>query len=330
MDFILSDIGNQPGPSLEKFQTKILQPELQQQQKNLQQQINAQQNQINEATEEQRLIQNSVNSYHDTLNQLLDLKKLGLEKGMAQSQNADQNLQNMTQLYLQQQQQYQELNKEITHKKNSMQDKAKELNTVNEQLHQQQEKAYKLYQKEFEKFRWYLAFLQLLVLIPLLLLSVFFLRRAKNDLYKPLWVAITIALFSKAVVVMHEYFPSYLFRYLLVLVLIFVTGRFLIARLKLATTAHNPWLQKQYREAYQKNHCPSCQFAIKPGTSGKFLFSEQLTNTPCLEEISAINQYTCPACGERLFAPCTKCGQIRYSLLPYCDHCGHFEKTLQE
>jgi predicted RNA-binding Zn-ribbon protein involved in translation (DUF1610 family) len=32
--------------------------------------------------------------------------------------------------------------------------------------------------------------------------------------------------------------------------------------------------------------------------------------------------YTCPSCGTSLYAKCEKCGQIRHTLLPYCEHCG--------
>ncbi|RUR04749.1 hypothetical protein [Legionella sp. km772] len=88
-------------------------------------------------------------------------------------------------------------------------------------------------------------------------------------------------------------------------------------------TPNRPWLEKQYSEAYQKNTCPICQFAIKPSVS-KFFVTENKNTVlaPNYQYLEEVNTYICPCCGTMLFEQCTHCSHVKYSLLSYCDSCG--------
>lgn len=323
LGFLMDDISDQPGPKLDEIQTKYQDQTLVKEKKAINQQLTKLSSTIDGQHQQQSILETSINSYRDTMNQLLGLQKASIQKGVTFSPESQKNLQNVTNLYLDYQKQFQDLNNSITKDNLEVQQLQNKIKEIDEQLSKQNVQADTEYQAQWVKHNWAMAGLQLLVLIPLLLIAVYLLRAYKDSMYKPMIMAASIAIFIKISLVMHDYFPSYIFKYLLVLVLIYVTALALISKLKMVAAPNPPWLQGQYREAYQKNQCPICQFSIKPSIS-KFFTSEAKSNLPMtnFSYLDKVDTYTCPSCGELLFEKCTHCSHVRYSLLMYCDFCG--------
>ena len=322
LGFVMDDIGNQAGPSLQEVQKKYQDPTLVKNKESFNHQLDKLVAKVDQQKQQQDILQTSINSYRDTMNQLLDLQKASIQKGITFSPESEKNLQQVTSLYLNYQNQFQDLNSSITKDNLARQQLQNQLNDIDRQLDKQNQKAEKEYNDLWVRHNWAMAGLQLLVLIPLLLISAYLFRRYRNSMYKPLIMASGIAVFYKIYEVMHYYFPSYIFKYILVFALIYFTAQTLISRLRMVVTPKPDWLQKQYREAYQKVQCPICQFPIKPGFT-KFVTVEKGANPPLTNSnLHGINRYTCPGCGEELFTQCTHCSHIRYALLPYCDFCG--------
>lgn len=323
LGFVMSDISNQPGPDLGEIQKKYQNPALVKESDSINAQIQSGLNAINEQQKQQEILEKSINSYRDTMNQLLDLQKVSIQKGVALSSGTEKNLGEITTLYLHYQKQFQDINQLVT--QNNL--KIQRLQNINqhlkEQINQQNDEGLKEYNYLWVKHNWIMAGLQLLVLVPCLLMAYYLFIQYRKTVYISMVITIGVAVFFKITMVMHDYFPSYLFKYILVLFLIYFTGKVLIAKLKLVSSPNRLWLDKQYSEAYQKGKCPLCEFSIKPSIA-KFVITEKGTTVPFLnyQYLDKVKAYTCPCCGEQLFEECSHCTHLRYSLLTYCDSCG--------
>ncbi|HPB32935.1 MAG TPA: hypothetical protein PLB62_15915, partial [Candidatus Sumerlaeota bacterium] len=169
-----------------------------------------------------------------------------------------------------------------------------------------------------------LAAIQLVILIPLLALAAYLLIRRRGSLYFPLYLALGAASLFRVALVIHEYFPARLFRYILILALLAAVARILVHLIRSAAFPQKDRLLQQYREAYERFLCPVCQFPIRTGPR-RFLFWTRRTVHKVLPASAGPLQdevYTCPACGTLLYEKCSACGKIRHALLPHCEHCG--------
>lgn len=323
LGFIMDDISNQPGPDLQQIQKKYQDPALVKDEKTINDKIQERLNTINEQQQQQKIIETSIHSYRDTMNQLLDLQKASIQKGVTFSEGSEKNLQEVTNLYLNFQKQFQDLNSSITKANLEVQQLQNKVRDIDTKLSKQNEEGTKEYNNLWTQHNWIMAGLQLLILIPLLLISFYVFRKYKESPYKTMIIAIGVAIFFKIAMVMQNYFPSFIFKYILVLVLIYLTAKILISKLRMMSTPNRSWLDKQYSESYQKGKCPMCEFSIKPSIS-KFFITENKNTIPSsnYHYLDNVSDYTCPCCGELLFEKCNNCSQVRYSLLSYCDSCG--------
>lgn len=327
LGFLIDDIGNQPGPDYQAYLKKYQDPALVKQRDDLSKKDTALTTQIDNARQQQNYLQKSISSYKDTTNQLLEIQRSSLQKGVSFSTQSQTNLANVTNLYLQYQQKYQDLNNQISARNLEQQQLRNQLSQINTQLDKQATTAFEDQQKATKIHNLFMAGLKLLVLIPILLIVLFLYRRYKETIYKNMILAVTIAVLLKIAQVMHEHFPSRFFKYILIIVLLYLVIRALISMLRSIESPKKDWLLKQYKEAYQKLLCPECQYPIQPGIMKFFTpRSQSLEKAMDSTYLQKIDQYSCPSCGTHLFEPCVVCQQTRYSLLKYCDHCGA-EKT---
>jgi hypothetical protein len=150
-------------------------------------------------------------------------------------------------------------------------------------------------------------------------------RKRRHTVYRPMIYATGIAVYWKLGQVMHEYFPSKLFKYVLIFVALAIVLKALVYLLRQIVAPKRDWLLKQYREAYEKFLCPICGYPIRRGPL-KYLFwtsrSIKKMLVPQNAEPTADEPYVCPCCATPLFEQCNECDAVRPSLLPACDHCG--------
>ena len=163
-----------------------------------------------------------------------------------------------------------------------------------------------------------------MILVPLLIVAAYLLMRKRGSIYYPLFLAIGGATLLKVALVIHEYFPTRYFKYILILALLAVVARLLVYLIRIIAFPKVEWLRRQYREAYERFLCPICEYPIRTGPR-KFLYWTRRTvhkvlpqgNCPGVEE-----PYTCPSCGTTIFEVCASCQKVRHSLLTHCEHCG--------
>jgi hypothetical protein len=147
----------------------------------------------------------------------------------------------------------------------------------------------------------------------------------RSSSYAPLIYALGIAVLTRVALVMHQYFPTRYFKYVLILVALVVVAWSLVYLIRLVASPGKDWLLKQYREAYETFFCPICEYPIRRGPL-KYQFwtrrSIKRRAHPSAPASDAEQPYTCPTCSTALFEECTKCHAIRHSLLPACTACG--------
>jgi hypothetical protein len=324
LGFVLEDIESIKGPDYEKVEKQFVNQSLVEKIQNTNEQIHKLDRSIANKREQQQLIGDSSQNLKQTMDQLADLQRQSIQKQVALSESDKERLSMSLKQYLADQNSYQELNKDLlnlTSQKNQLESDKQELD---KQIGKQRESAREEYDKLYESHRLRLAFYQLAVLAPLLLIAGYLVLSKRGSVYYPLSLAVGGATLLKVALVMHEYFPSRYTKYVLILALLGVTGRILIYFIKIAAFPKLEWLLRQYREAYERFLCPICEYPIRTGPR-KYLYWTRRTVNKTLPQTDVAGKeepYTCPACGTTLYEQCPSCHNIRHSLLEHCEHCG--------
>lgn len=324
LGFFVDDIASLEGPNYEPIETKHLDKGLVEKKTAQEARLEELNRQIDNQKESQRLLGTSSQNLQQTLGQLLDLQKQGLEKNGVVSGEEQANVTSSLKLFLENQQKYQDLNQSISglaQQKQTLEDEKQKLDTL---LENERKPARQEFEKLSENHRWKVALLQLAVLIPLLGIGAVLAVKKRGSIYYPLYLTFGGAVLVKVGLVIHEYFPSRYFHYILIGALIFAVARLLIHFIRATAFPKVQSLLKQYREAYECFLCPVCEYPIRTGPR-RFLFwtrrtvNKLVVPNPVKE---AEETYVCPACGTSIFEECPECHQIRHTLLPHCGHCG--------
>lgn len=331
LGFVLRDIGTWPGPDFNAIQQRMSDAALTREAADIQRQIDEANRETANCRQRQAVLRDSTGNSEKTMNQLLELQKLTLQKGHSPSADEAKALAESERLFLANQTRYQELNEQIaalTEKLSTLQDR---LRIAQEKLNTRQPQIQQEYNRQYSRHQLKLAAIKLAVLLPLLCLAVWLFFKHRGRTYAPLVHGFGLAVLLKAGLVMHEYFPRRYFKYVLIILAIALVMRILVHLLRTVATPRLDWLLKQYREAYEHFHCPVCSHPIRRGPlKYRFWTRSSLKKLQVSAETSpdADAPYTCPVCTTALFEECSQCKHIRHSLLPACSHCGAV-KTIQ-
>jgi len=324
LGFLLEDIESIKGPDYTAVENKYVEQSLVNKWDNVHEQISDLDRAIANKRDEQRLVGDSSQNLRQTINQLVELQKLSIQKQVSLSESEKEHLSTSLKQFLEDQKSYQELNKNIldlTSQKNQIDQEKQRLDN---QLSEQRKQARTEYDKLYEAHRMKLALYQLLILVPLFLIVGYLLFNKRGSIYYPLFLAFGGATLLKVALVVHEYFPTHYTKYVLIIVLLGVVARVLVHFIKIVTFPKMDWLLRQYREAYERFLCPVCEYPIRTGPR-KFLFWTRRTVNKILPQGDFTGKdecYTCPSCGTKLYEECPSCQKIRHSLLEHCEHCG--------
>ena len=325
LSFVLSDIGKWPGPDYAKLEQEMIDTRLLDHEQELADQIQAAHREMQDQQQRQQILRASTEESQRTMNQLLDFQRLNLEKGVQPSEDEQKALAESERLFLANQREFQQLNARIGELNERLRDLREQQRLHESQLAEAREPVHTRWQQLQAAHEWKVAAVKLAVLVPLLLAAVIFFWKGRQSIYAPLVYAAGGALVIKVGQVMHHYFPTAFFKYILVGVAIAVVLRILVALLRMAAFPRSDWLLKQYREAYQRFVCPVCDYPIRRGPL-KYAFWSRRTVRKLLSgpagPVEPDAPYTCPLCGTRLFEECGSCGAVRHSLLPACERCG--------
>jgi predicted RNA-binding Zn-ribbon protein involved in translation (DUF1610 family) len=324
LGFLVEDIESIKGPEYVEVERKYVDQSLVDKIKLIKTNIADLDRQIAGKKEEQRLVGDSSQNLQRTINQILALQKLSIQKQVSLLDAEKENLSTSLKQFLEDQREYQELNKNITGLTSQKHNLAEEKSQIEQKIEAQKAPAQQEYNRLFEAHRMNLALYQLLILMPLLLISGYLLLKKRGNIYYPLFLALGGATLLKIALVMHEYFPTRYTKYVLIIGLLAAVAGILLHFIKIVAFPKLDWLMRQYREAYERFLCPVCEYPIRTGPR-KFLFWTRRTVhkiLPQSETATKDETYTCPSCGTTLYEQCPACQKIRHAMLIYCEHCG--------
>jgi hypothetical protein len=325
LGFVVDDIGTWPGPTYTELEVRRLDQNVVKRADDVQRQIDDTQRRIVDQKARQELLRDSTVSSQSTMNQLLEFQRLNLEKNVSPSADERRALADSQQRFLANQRQYQVLNEDLVRLNEQQRQLSETFGTTERELARLRTPI----NEEFASLRrahdLKVAAFKLGVLIPLLALGVFLFVKYRNSLYGPMIYAFGAAVMLRVGLVMHQYFPSRYFKYVLILTAIGVVFRILHYLLRMVAFPRPDWLLKQYREAYEAFLCPTCSYPIRRGPL-KYMSWTRRTIKKMSSQLGSTNNadepYTCPMCSTRLYEECGNCRAVRPSLLPSCQQCG--------
>lgn len=323
LGFVLDDIGTWPGPSYEGLEQSMLDRDLVRQQDELARKIADTTRQIEGQRQRQQILGESTTGSQRTMNQLLEFQKLALEKQGGLSDEEKQALAEAERLFLTNQKQFQQLNEEVAGLSNTLRELQEQQRGVEAKAEAAREPIRREFDTLWERHQLRIAGAKLGVLLPLVLVAVGLFVKFRRSLYAPLIHAFGIAVLVWVGMVMHEYFPSRYFKYVLVLVSLAVVAAVLVNLLRAVAFPKRDWLLRRYREAYERFACPVCDHPIRRGPLRYLPWTRRgFREAPIPTESIPDEPYTCPSCGTGLFEECAVCHKARHSLLPACEKCG--------
>jgi hypothetical protein len=326
LGFFVQDIRTIDGPSFHEIEKKHVDSALYDKLRSLDRQIRSVERKIEAEREKQEMAEESSRSLQQTIDKLIDLQKISLEKdGTESSEKLSTNLSD----FLATQKTFQELNAAISDLLAEKRTHEDEKRGVQGSIDEQQKPAREEYNRLNQRHRLKLAALQLAILIPILLVGAFLMIKKRPSVYFPLFLACGGAALIRVTLVIHEYFPKKYFKYILITVLLVAVGKMLIHFIKVVAFPKAQWLVKQYREAYERFLCPVCEYPIRTGPRRFLYWTRRTVNKVIPQGASPAEEapYSCPSCGTVLFEKCAECGGVRHALLPHCRHCGQEKAT---
>ncbi len=328
LSFLTDDIGSIRGPDKGQVRARHVDAALDEKLKSLNETLNDVKRNISNRREQQEILKTSTDSLQNTINQLLSIEKLNIEKNRTLSDDQQQILSQTQTMFMENQNEYQDLNKEVFDLTEQQYQLEKERDSISTQIRTQEVPAQEEYDLLESRHRWKVAALKLAVMIPLFLISAWFFIKKRSGTFAPIVYAVFIAAFVRISMIVDEYFPRKYFKYIALLVVLGIVLKLLICLIKTIISPKEDRILKQRQEAYDKNICPSCNKPIRIGPLRYIVSRKKASLVLAGQAGQAPKQeiYTCPTCGTQLYEKCSNCSDIRHSLLPFCEHCGN-EKT---
>lgn len=327
LGFVLRDIGKITGPDYMALESEMLPAELVSNDEELAAQLAQTEREITDLSEQQRVLGDSIGNSQQTVNQLLEIQRLSIEKETELTEEETAAMTSNLQLFLENQREYQSLNEQISALTQTRQTLREQKRLSELALAQARRPVQEEFEKRLQRHNLKLAGMKLAVLLPLLVVILLLFLRYRESLYAPMMYAAGGAVAIKVLMVMHEHFPAEYFKYILIAISLIIVGWILVHLLRMIAFPKRDWLLKQYREAYATFFCPVCEFPIQRGPL-KFRAWTRRTIRKAKFEVApgegtaADRPYWCPACHTQLFEECGSCHGTRHSLLGTCEKCG--------
>lgn len=206
----------------------------------------------------------------------------------------------------------------------------KRKNQVNKLVLKENCRAHEEQMKAIHNYNVKVFIIRLLIILPILLLGVFFIIKFRKHKYWPLFLGFVLFSFYSFFFGLVPYLPSYggYIRYTVGIILIVLFGAYAINKiksfveqkkqdLKISTGERAKKVKSETAEKALDNHmCPSCgkDFIVKDWD--KSLGKKSKSKTPW-----KVTDF-CRFCGLQLFKKCKSCNTDNFAHLPFCCNCG--------
>lgn len=217
-----------------------------------------------------------------------------------------------------------------TNKQTEIEEKSNQIQSIDRDIFTENERAYRVYGKEYSVYELKVFLWRLLFVAPILGLGIIFFLKYRRHAFAPLFNGFTLFSLYAFFIGLVPYLPSYggYVRYAVGVILSLTLGYYAIKtirqyvekkqeELKISTQVRAQNVQRHIAEKALDNHiCPSCgkDFLVK-----KWEFP--LPKTMEAELYRHVTNF-CRHCGLELFKQCHGCGHINFAHLPYCSSCG--------
>jgi predicted RNA-binding Zn-ribbon protein involved in translation (DUF1610 family) len=197
-------------------------------------------------------------------------------------------------------------------------------------ISEEKERARAEYDNAIKKYNLNVFLTRLLIVLPILLLGVFFIFKFRKHKYWPLFLGYVLFSFYAFFFGLVPYLPSYggYIRYSVGIILSIVFGIYAINRirsfiekkkreLEISSSERAKKVQTETAEKALDNHmCPSCgkDFIIKR-------WDNVNTDKLVIGNYGKVSNF-CRHCGLELFKNCKSCDTKNYAHLPFCSNCG--------
>ena len=325
LSFIVDDLGRVKGPEYRVVEKRHVDPVLADRQTAMQDELRSLQADIARNRELMNAVHEGTRGLERTVSQLIELQRSSQTNRLGLTSAQTEAFAQSSALFLENQKRYQELSETVIGLVDAKTRLEQELATMEKELARQREPALEEHRRLMKRHQARLAAVKLAVLIPLLLVAAYLAVSRRGSSYAPMYYAFGAAVVLKVAAVVHRHFPSEIFKYVLILVLIGVVLQLLRLLIRALVAPGKASLTRQYRDAYERFLCPVCEHPIRRGPL-KYRFWTRRTAKKLTPLTGAGEQgdpeYTCPSCGTKLYGECAACHRVRHSLLPYCEHCG--------
>lgn len=324
LGFITRDIGTLKGPDYAPVRAKHVDAQLVDKQQGIQEDLAETKRDIRDQQEQQRILRDTTTSLQTTMNQLLSIQRLSIEKGVPFSDQSEQTLQESQTTFLENQKKYRAYNDEISVLTRQQRQLEEQLAGVSMRVQAQEGNARTEFSQLMARHRMKIGMVKLAVLLPIFLVTACFFMIKRTGPYWPVVYAAFVSAFIKVAQVAFDYFPRKYFKYIAIMVLIGIVLWILVWLIRRIIAPRKDWLMKQYQQAYDKWVCPVCSKPIRTGPLRWLAGAKRKTVIAGAQGAESAKQprYTCPSCGTGLFDKCDECKEVRHTLLPYCEHCG--------
>jgi len=330
LSFIETDIGKIAGPRYESVRSRFVPQSYDLQRDELSREIQVVDRGIRTLKEQQQILGSSTAGLQNTINQLLEIQRESVQRDAQFPQDSLRTLQESQSAFLQNQEKNQQYTKQIADLTLERQQKDEELSALRYKMGQLEKDASAAHAELNRKHKLKVGAVKLSFLVPVFVIFAWLFMKYRAGMYWPLVWAAFLASFLKITLVAHEYFESRYFKYIAILVVLGIVLRILVYLVRMVASPRRDLLLRQYQQDYDKCVCPVCSKPIRTGPlrfagcgkKGIVVVSPQDAQSP------AQPPYTCPSCGTTLYSKCDACGQVRHTLLPYCEHCGKENQTV--
>ncbi|MBC8244935.1 MAG: hypothetical protein H8E20_11120 [Verrucomicrobia bacterium] len=323
LSFLLNDIGDLPGPDRYAIEKRHIPEEKQDAANELNAQLSGVEKQIKRQQEIQSTLNQSMSNAETALTKIADLQRLSIESGGEPSEVDRQAMEDARGRFYKAQDEYESANETITSLNGERHQLKESLSSRNKELERFRSEARAEYYTAQRSHELKIASYKLALVVPLLLLAAWLVKKKRGSIYQPFNGAALAATFWMTWLVMWDHFPRDFFKYIAILAAIGTLGAFLAWAIRSSAQPRRAMLLKRHREAYQNHRCPACDFPILRGAFRQAVWTKRgpKLHGDALGQAES-SPYTCPACGERLFEKCGDCGEVTQTLLPHCSGCG--------
>lgn len=302
LGFVLRDLGRVEAPALAELEREALDPALVAADRDRRAGLAAIQSDLARQREIQAGLHASIDNARGTIDQMLAIRRLALEKDLPWSDTERDALATAQERFLASQDQLDATLGRAAELEQRRHELEAEIARGAAELTRLREPVQAAHREALRRRDFRVAVYQLSFLVPVFLAVAWLVARRRRSLYRPLFLALLGAATWQLGAVIHEHFPAEFFKYLALGAGLTVVTAFLVALLRSAARPSGAVLLRRNREGYRRGECPRCAFplpAAGPTAPG-----------------------TCAACGLELFRPCPSCGEVRHSQLPHCASCG--------